>query len=234
MCETALAQLGLVLHNEGQMMRSLRHAWFVLPLAALTAACSADERTPDDGGQTGAEQARCEADTTQPLAPEDVSPLGFSASSALSAANTARHQPLRYEDGSESALTLTFSQSGPARFEERSYHADESGIEIALGCDDAVVIPVTFTFATADGRFDENWELDYTVSTSGGSLFKELDLATLSGSYTLSIDTSSYERVDVYFTLQVLESTLSGALNAQAERQMGESVSAQNIPLATF
>jgi hypothetical protein len=216
------------------MARLLHPTSFVLPLAAWLVACSG--AAAPEGGQTGAEQGRCAADTTREVAPDEVTPVGSSVNTALAAANGAVLGLLRFENGTQSALTLTFAQTGPARFEERSYHDDGSSVEIALGCDNALVIPIAFTFATADGRFDERWELDYTV-TSGesGSLFTEVDLAALNGSYTLDIDTSSYTRVRVYLTLRALGTTLSGSLDAQGERRsMGDSVSATNISLATF
>jgi hypothetical protein len=246
MCETALALGGCLLHN-GRVLTPPRRSLLASLGAALVCATaafgcsSADDPARDgepgvSGGQTGSESYGCLPVSERALAPDEATPIGVSASQAL--APFAEHERglLRYTNGETVGYRLVIEPAEPARFEEREWRSDGSGAEIALACDDALVVPVTITLDTDDGAFTERWAAELTVSASGfSSLSVRSELDALAGSYqpdARAIENASAVRV--LFNLTLLGSTLGGSLSAQIEETTGMVVSARELPIATF
>lgn len=216
-----------------------------LPIDALTAlialgicagACSS-------GGQTGSEQPEkesfgCLPASAEPVEPGQSSPIGVSAEDVLARFAAHEQGELQYASGERTGYRLVLEQSEPARFEEREWRSDGTGIEPAVSCEDALVVPVTIAFDTDDGAFAERWTSFVTASASGfTSLNARARLDELAGSYEPSTsDTAGARGVNVLFSVTVLGPTIVGTLSAQIETPFGNdgAVSAREVPIATF
>jgi hypothetical protein len=245
MCETALAFAGCVLQNGGVMARSLRS--LLAPLgaallcAAVTSGCSSASEPDDDpgmnGGQTGSETVGCLPLSVEALEPDQVSPIGVSPNQALAPFAARERGRVRYAASGETVgYQLVIAQAEPARFEEREWQSDGSGAEIAIACDDALVVPVTVAFDTDDGAFAERWQTELSQSASGvASISARSALDALMGSYRPSAsDIQDASQVRVLFDVTLLGSTLGGSIAAQIEEEHGDAVSARELPIATF
>lgn len=188
----------------------MRSLGLVVGLAALTAC--------DDGGQTGDEGAHCDPVESTTLGLDDDSPLGFSGADVLAVAGGEHTSTLRWAIGGTTALTVDVVHDGTVKFVEYEW-VDDSGQDIAaLDCGDQLELGVTVSFATADGAFDESFvtRLD-AVAGDAASLFEELDLDDLTGTYevTTETDTSDYDDVTAWLTVDFAAAGWSGTVEGQ-------------------
>src|SRR5688572_5952599 len=166
--------------------RSLR--WLALPLgsavpffsAGLVGSCmllgcgsdgggSGADEPPTPGGQTGEEGSGCQPVERDMLAWSERSALGFSADELLNSLGSESTDRLTWSSGSGTPLTLGIERaaSGSVEFQTRDFVSDGSGAELAeIVCNDVVAIPVTLSFATADGAFAERWPLTLLAESS--------------------------------------------------------------------
>jgi hypothetical protein len=195
------------------------------------------------GGQTGSESYGCLPVSAEPLGPEETSALGVSAADVLARFAAYEQGRLRYSASGELVgYTLVLQQSGPARFEEREWRSDGSGIELATDCEDALVVPVTLAFDTDDGAFAERWTSFVTASASGfTSLNARARTDALAGSYEPNpSEVASAIGVNVLFDLALLDPTFLGTLSLQIEEGSSSSsdpngsIGAREIQIATF
>lgn len=242
MCETDLAELSQVLHNGRVMTRSngaLACVWSIA-LGAAACACSSggdDGAAGVSGGQTGSESYGCLPVSAEPLEPEAMSAIGVSARDVLARIAAYEQGELRYAaSGERVGYTLELEPAEAARFEQREWRSDGSGIERATACEDALVVPVSIAFDTDDGAFAERWTSFVTSSASGfTSLSHRARADELGGSYEPSpSETANASRVSVLFNLTLLGPSFVGTLSAQIEERSGDVVGAREIPIATF
>ena len=220
--------------------RALPRALFFALSASIGACSSAGDGTDPSvsGGQTGSEQAGCLPVSAEPLEPEAVSAIGVSARDVLARFQAHEQGRLQYSaSGEQVAYTLVLEQSEAARFEEREWQSDGSGIESAISCEDALVVPVGIAFDTEDGAFAERWTGFVTASASGfTSVSVRVSADALAGSYEPNAsDTANASSVNVLFNVAVLGPTFLGTLSAQIEEPFGSDVaSAREVQIAAF
>jgi hypothetical protein len=239
MCETALALASGGLHNERVLTCSRRSLLIALTLGALAACSSAarDDGSALNGGQTGSESYGCLPESALDVAADELTPIGLSASQALAAFAAREPSELRYTSGELIGYRLMVEQSSSARFEERVWKSDDSGMELAApDCSDALVVPVSVTLDTDDGAFAERWQSELTIGASGiARLALRTELDELAGSYRPSgAETRNASDVKVLFDFALLGSSLSGSIAAQIEESVGGSASARSLPIATL
>ncbi len=226
-----------------------RHPWRFLsvlgclPLLGAFTACGTQANSP--GGQTGSETLGCLPVTTRALAEDEPSALGFSAHEVLASLGEVRREKLTYADGSATTLTVRFTYGdGPIEFQDREYVSNGSGADVetqvAATCNDVVSIDGQLSFETDDGAFDEAWPVSLLAETANsGSLFYDLDLQALNGTYTVTeLDPNEFDTVSAYLSLKFNGSTLNGEITGQASQSHGSgpggAVSARNFSIATF
>lgn len=178
-----------------------------------------------DGGQTGDEGARCDPASTTDLALDEASPLGFSGADVLAVAGGAHEATLTWEIGGTTGLEVEVVHDGTVKFVEYEW-IDDSGQDIAaLGCDDQVELGATLSFATADGAFAESVDtrLDATAGDAA-SLFEELDLDALTGTYavTTETDTSDFDAIRAFLSITFESDGWSGEVEGQGEGTTGD------------
>jgi hypothetical protein len=198
-----------------------------------------------NGGQTGEETVGClpvEGDT-RALAWSERSALGFSADEVLRTLGSSQEVRLTYQDGSTTTLQMEIERRDDGvEFQNREWQDDGSGRELAMSgeCNDAVVIPVTLSFSTNDGAFDESWPLELAVETATeATVFSVVNLDTLEGDFALDeAETSGLVNVQAFISLALTGDDWSGDLSGQGTRSSGSgpnsSASSQAIPIATF
>ncbi len=198
-------------------MRFSALAFLTVASASLAAAgCE----SPQSGGQIGGEDARCVAVTTTPLGPDEASPFGYSPNELVAAIGGARTVPLAWAKGGSTELTLTVTPAiDGAAFVDYEYEdAGGDGAQPEIGCEDAVEVPASISFHTADGAFDET--LSLTLSSRAAdraAFFHELDLDSLTGTYEVTeVDPADYESVSVFVTAEVDATTVTGTVSGQA------------------
>jgi hypothetical protein len=199
---------------------------------------SSDDLDPGvSGGQTGSETYGCLPVSSEALGADQASPIGVSANQALAPFVSHERGQLSYaRSGGSVDYRLLITQASTARFEEREWRSDGSGIELALDCEDALVVPVTVELSTDDGAFAERWDAELTRSASGfASISVQVELAALAGDYELdAVDTRNADGVRVLFDVSALGSSVGGSIAAQITESSGDVASAREVPIATF
>jgi hypothetical protein len=192
------------------------------------------------GGQTGEEAARCAVVDETDLAPGEQSPLGFGGDAIGALTADAQVSELSWAKGGTTALTVSFSASGPATYRRQKYVDDGSDIEIAVGCSDVVAQKGSLSFQTDDGGFDESWPVTLTAAdASNASVVIDLDLDHLGGSYVVTeVDPSAFDGIQAYVTIDFGASGAHGSVDGTAagKPQGGKNgtVSAQHFAIASF
>lgn len=155
----------------------------LLPVLALTpllllAACP----EPRPGNEMDEAGWACQATATV-LAPDEATPLGFTAEERMAQISGPSDHVLTWAaDGSHVDLTIeAVWDGGEVRWmdsEPVDTNPDDDGMEPAIGldCQDWLEIDVTLTFATVDGVFDETWSLPLEAGDDGPLSFEaEID-----------------------------------------------------------
>jgi len=178
---------------------------------------------PPSGGQTGEESFGCQPVDRDMLAWSERSTLGFSADELLNALGSEGDARLTWAGGGSTPLTLEIERtaSGSVEFQTRDFVSDGSGAEpareIATACNDVVSIPITLSFATADGAFAEEWPVTLlaesrTVVTASISV----DVDDLEGSFRVTqVDPSRFDRVLAIVSLAFGDGEWTGTLSGQ-------------------
>lgn len=239
--------------------------WLALPLgsalpfvsAAIVGSClalgcgsddggSGAEGPPSPGGQTGEESFGCQPVERDMLAWSERSALGFSADELLNAIGSESTDRLIWSGGSGTPLTLGVARaaSGSVELQRREFVSDGSGAElaaeIATECNDVVAIPITLSFATADGAFAEHWPLTLLAESSTRvSAYIQVDVADLEGTYSVTqVDASRFDRVFAIVQLSFVDGAWTGTLSGQGIMQGSSnpdsSTSATHFDIASF
>lgn len=217
--------------------RSLR--WFAPPVgsavpllsAGLVGSCmllgcgsndggSGADEPPAPGGQTGEEGIGCQPVERDMLAWSERSALGFSADELLNSLGSESTDRLTWSSGSGTPLTLGIerSMSGSVEFQTRDYVSDGSGAELAEAvCNDVVAIPVTLSFATADGALAERWPLTLLAeSRTRVSAYTQVDVDDLEGTFSVTqVDPSRFDRVLAGVELTFADGAWTGTVSGQ-------------------
>jgi len=220
--------------------RSLR--WLALPFgsaaplisAGIVGSClvlgcgsngggSGADEPPPPGGQTGEETLGCQPVERDMLAWSERSALGFSADELLNALGSESTDRLTWSGGSGTPLTLGIERaaSGSVEFQTREFVSDGSGAEpaaeIATVCNDVVAIPVTLSFATADGAFAERLPLTLLAESSTRvSAYAQVDVDDLEGTFSVTqVDPSRFDRVLAIVQLTFADGAWTGTLSGQ-------------------
>lgn len=181
---------------------------------------SEGERLPSLGGQTGEENGGCQPVEREQLAWSERSTLGFSADELLTALGGEEAARLAWSGGGGTALALRIERdtSSNVELQTRDVVSNGSGaepaIELAITCNDVVAIPVTLSFATADGAFAERWPVTLLAeSRDRVTAAVEVDVADLEGTFTVTeVDPSHFDRVHVIAELTYADAEWTGTL----------------------
>jgi hypothetical protein len=204
-----------------------------------------DEPTPP-GGQTGEETLGCQPVERDMLAWSERSSLGFSADELLNALGSESAARLAWSSGGSTPLTLRIERAagGSVEFQTRDYVSDGSGAEpaseIATECNDVVAIPVTLSFATADGAFAEEWPLTLLAeSATRVSAYAQVDVDDLDGTFSVTqVDPSRFDRVlaivQLTFSGGAWTGTLSGQGIMSGSASPDSAASANHFAIASF
>jgi hypothetical protein len=243
MCGVDLAQsigdrqTGIVTHEPEE---PVMHARSLLLAAAILFAGQGCDHA---GGQTGEESYGCRPVSSAPLATTASSPLGFSAADALATMGGSHTGNLHWAKGGDTALTVSIMpKGGDAAFVHWAWGGGSGGAEIEIAavdagaCRDAVDIPVTLGFKTADGAFDEQWDATLSASsTSRGQIVLPVDVTKLTGSFHVTeVDPSQFTKIDVTLQLSVDAGVPSGSLVGIGTRVQGDTASGTPFSIATF
>ncbi len=198
---------------------------------------------PDDGGQVGEETIGCLPVETQTLALEETSPLGFTPMQVLDLVDGSHTAPLRWDDGSETVLTTSFSYASEANYQDREWvdDSDLGGPEPApapadIGdCPDIVELSMTVTMQSADGALNETWTIALQALTADYSIFYQ-DLDALQG--TLDIDSyapaGNFDTRRAFLDFSITPTGVSGEIVGQASGTDGDVAFAENFAIASF
>ncbi len=124
-------------------------------------------------------------DTPTAVAPDDISPGGFSATDVLAVTTGPREETLTWHDQTTTPLTLEVVSDG-AGSQWIDSVADYTGVSIDIGieCPSRLEIPATLDFATADGAFAEHFDVTLVARTvDAAELHVNLMDSALSGSF---------------------------------------------------
>ncbi len=173
----------------------------LLALLWLPAGCLGGQSTGELDDGPGDEQDRCDQ-TRMPLAPDERSPLGFSASDVLGFVLGSHQRELTWLPTSPgmaaspapSTTTVTIEINGTAgeieyvNAEPREEDAamDEAGDE---SCSDWVQIPVVVSLRTVDGGLDEAFETHLVAWDAEGAEFDHVIPADrIGGSISVTLE----------------------------------------------
>jgi hypothetical protein len=235
MCETSLVsragwiQSYLVMTPRRRSLHWLAMSSGSAVLVGTLLGCGSDgggsgaDEPPPPGGQTGEETVGCQPVERDMLAWSERSALGFSADELLNSLGSESTDRLSWSNGSGTPLTLGVERaaSGRVEFQARDYVSDGSGAEpaaeIATECNDVVAIPVTLSFATADGAFAERWPVTLLAESSARvSAYAQVDVDDLEGSFSVTqVDPSRFDRVLAIVQLTFADGAWTGTLSGQ-------------------
>ncbi len=116
----------------------------------------------------------------------------------------------------------------------------EPAAEIATECNDVVAIPVTLSFATADGAFAERWPLTLLAESNARvSAYARVDVDELEGTFSVTqVDPTRFDRVLAIVELTFADGAWTGTLSGQGIRagssDPDSSTSASLFAIASF
>lgn len=208
------------------------------------------------GGQVGSptEDSSC-LTTTNPIAPDAKSPLGFSAEDVIAwAADThtatatwgppqqeAHLVELTPEPGStEIELELSYAD-GSVAFVKRDVEArTDEGIEPALqpepgACQDFLQIELEAHLRTSNGAFDDTFTVQlHATSAYKAQLHVPFDLSTLQGNLTLVPVEEGATIEQPVWSAELEPNAFSGTIRVVVEHQQGEVTSGGNVTIASW
>lgn len=187
-------------------MRWTTLAWMLL------SACDPNKDGLDEGPS-------CE-ETPSEVALDEVTPLGFAASSVLARLPATETVPLIWATGEQTELSLAFRPADVAQYIDSEAVYPEGGTVPAIGiiCDDYVQVAVQFDLATVDGAFDETFDGKLRASSEdGGEIRQELDLEGLTGTFDINAftDTEDYDDRSAWVTITVGDLSTIGVIEGQ-------------------
>lgn len=206
-----------------------------MTVVLLLAACAVDPR-PDDGGQFGEENgAGCVPVERTPLAPGEVSPLGF-APDAVASLLAPAEVPLAWADGAATSLALAPTPDGPAEFVVYAWETGGAAEPAATDCPDRVELPYRIGFATGDGAFDELLAVRVgAVAAARAEAYAALgDPAGTFDVDRFAPQDNDYEEVAVHLTLGFSATGPDGVVSGQGSGREGDVAFSEQFPIATW
>jgi hypothetical protein len=191
------------------------------------------------GGGGAAAEASCVAVETRSLAWSELSPLGFSADGLLRAIGSEHETRLTRADGTSTGLTLGLVRvsAGSVAFQTRERASTAGGpADAGTPCSDAMSVPVTLSFTTNDGAFDETWTVELLAEDMARATgHAEIDLLTLDGTYGVTdVDPASFDEVVGILDLELAASAWTGELSGQARNGDTGAASARDFDIGRF
>ena len=157
-----------------------------VPFLILAAACenSGGSDPHQHGGQGATEPMILECDvTTWAVERDEVLPGGFTAAEAVAAIEGTAVMMAEDEAGEDVEIHMSVLESaGELTYTERFYEGDAEDFG---GCEDTVDIPVTLLFASTDGGFEFEVEMNLSVES--------LDTWTVSGEMLMDANEGTHE-----------------------------------------
>lgn len=218
----------------------------VLSLALLSTAFSLTSALLSGCGQdTATENGLSCNETRSTITLGESTALGFSAQDALNNLEGSYEASLTWGDGTTTTLSLSIDdREGAVELVDQEVAESSSGQEMTSDaampmCEDFVSIPVTVTFATADGKFNESWALVMNVTQADQvSFYHEVLPTGFTGSYSLQLmDPADFDEVKVIFDLQFAPQTATGTVyefGSKAEEGSDGVASATQEAVATW
>jgi hypothetical protein len=209
----------------------------------LLTGCSGSPDGPQAGGQFGSESSSgCLAVSTTMLPMAEASVLGFSGADLMALVGGDHAATLAWAKGGSTEATVSVNtQATEARYLDREWTDDGSGIELAMDCPDVLEVDVIVGFTTADGAFRESWTSKIMAPTAAqASFFQELDLAALGGSYQVTeVNPAEFDEVRAFLDADFDAEGVHGRIDGQAIENGDPSLpdstaSARLFGIATF
>lgn len=186
------------------------------------------------------------AQTVTDVALDEVTPIGVDAATVLADLPMTEDATLVYADATRTALALSYTPGGTARFVDQEAVYPEGGttIDIAVICDDYVAVDVNMGLTTDDGVFAEALSTVLQAGEDGiGHIGQELDLGHLGGSFDIADYTTASDWTDASAWVDVTlngDATTSGVISGQISGEdpcdPGDTCSAwaQNVNVGTW
>ena len=148
----------------------------------------------------------CEG-TAVPVALDEVTAIGVVPADLIKRIPTHQDADFVYANADTTTIALDFTVGDEATFtDQTAVYPEGTTIDIGIICDDFVAINVDFTFATADGVFDEAVSTQATVTEGTlGQIGAPLDLAALGGTFVIDdyTDGTAYDDARLRIALQL-------------------------------
>lgn len=177
-----------------------------ISLLALLAGCTVGE-------------SPCDEVATE-VGPSDPTSVGLTTEQVAASVAGTRTSTLGSHDADPTELTIEVNWTGedatwvrrsPSDGEQRAF--EDMAAEPV--CVDALLLPVTLVFRTADGRFDETWEIDIEAAEGTTPRFSlTVDPDRLAGSWRP--DVAGYADVSLEIEGVIAQETTSGVLRVRA------------------
>jgi hypothetical protein len=171
----------------------------------------------DEGKPRATPTGTCEPVSTV-LAPEDVSPAGFTAASVITGVQGERTTDFSYDStASTTGLTIELTADGEIRWVEETWVAAEGADPDAepRGCDSRLEIDGVLRFETADGAFAERFPVVIRGMSEANARLEEqrIDYAEMSGTYApTDAAPADWDEVYVEWTVGVTANHVIGEL----------------------
>jgi hypothetical protein len=191
------------------------------------------------GGGAPADEAACVAVETRSLAWSERSPLGFSADGLLRAIGSEHETRLTRADGTSTGLSLGLVRvsAGGVAFQTRERASTPGGpADAGTPCSDAMSVPVTLSFTTNDGEFDEMWTVELLAEDMARATgHAEIDLLALDGAYGVTdVDPASFDEVVGILDIEVRAAAWAGELSGQARNAGTGAAGARDFDIGRF
>lgn len=212
-----------------------------LPLSFFVLAISAPACAPHEGGQVGEEPAACRPISTEQLAADDATPLGFMVSDVLSIAEGSQELSLHWADGTSTPLHITMSFTGVASYQDREWVDGTSDLFLSAAndCPDILSLQMRVQLRTDDGALDEDFVADLEAAeVSEALMVKGLDMPTGTLSLASFAPPGNFRAYSARVKLVAQSAGIRGDIVGWAETTEGSgddgSVSATFYDIASF
>jgi hypothetical protein len=215
------------------------------PLVGCSSDARGDDRAGGDtGGDTGMDMASCLPVSTTPVALDEATPLDLTGAEVLDLVSGEHAASLAWAKGGGTELTLTVEHTGAgARYVDRAWNEDDSGLESLGECGDLVEVYVSIGFSTRDGAFREAWAAT-AVSATTASDARAARLTPpeqIAGTYQVTeVDPAAYDELALLFELSFDATGAHGHVSGQATQGPDDpadphsAISLMAFPIASF
>lgn len=184
-----------------------------LSLIGLPLLTACPEKGGDDTGGDNAWMPYCEA-TETPLAFDEASPLGFSGADLTAAIGSTASAPLAWVDPvGTTTLELSLAWSSAVTFvdlEEATPPDDATAIaDIAVICDDYLVVGATLGLTSADGLLADSFAIDLSATAANA------------GSFALELETADFSHPEIFAAFEDATPGEGSSIDDQHPRMSG-------------